>query len=185
MQYISYCNHIYHSTQYSTCLPCTLLYHTFLPVHFCLFASPYTILASHFSLVSPFAAAPLCALASLCLTYLSMHLNIPIATAAYRFTFPLHSILAHEALCILCYVSVPYSSLADLIISAPLLARAPLFTTSQFMLTIAYPASISLSITPISSCIPCCHTMKQSSDTAPSCSLTQRHSKNSQAISKG
>ena len=53
-------------------------------------------------------------------TCISMHPNISIVTAASRCTFPLHSTLAHEALCILYYLSVPYSRSADLIISVPL-----------------------------------------------------------------
>ena len=60
-----------------------------------------------------------------------------------------------------------------------------LITTSQLVLAIAHGASISHSITPICSRIPCCHAMEQLLDAACFCPPSQIHSENSQAISNG
>ena len=70
-----------------------------------------------------------------------MHLNTSIAAAASWCTFPLHSVLADEALCILWDLSVPHSWWADLIISVPLYSLK--HNSSQFVFAIGHVASFS------------------------------------------
>ena len=80
-----------------------------------LFAPPYTTPASpYFTLASPLVAAVLCAPAFPIALLLSSWLLFP------DVIFPPHSILAHEAICILCNLSVPHQRSAYLIISMPL-----------------------------------------------------------------
>ena len=159
--------------------------YSFFKLNYCLFALPYTIAASNFTLASPFFDAPLCApappltLASPCTLTSPSWLPSPDVLSVCIQTLP----MKHFASCAIYLFPIPYRLTSLSKCSSTCSSTTHHYITAydcHRLFCLYFPQHhtnfLMHSLLPHHGAVP---------DTAPYCSPTQRHSKNSESISQG